>query len=79
MALPVVSVLRCLSETCNEMLAYEVIDDNVLYVDLAYTARRDGETMFFPCPSCRGRNIVEEFEGNGAKTKHRVARFEPAV
>lgn len=61
------------------MLAYEVVDDNVLYVDLAYTARRDGDTRFFPCPSCRGRNVVEEFEGSEGKIKHRVARFEAAV
>ncbi len=79
MALPEVSVLRCLSESCDEMLAYEVVDDNVLYVDLAYMARSDGATRFFPCPGCGGRNVVEEFEDDGGKTKHRVTRFESAA
>lgn len=79
MALPKVSVLRCLSQNCDEMLAYEVTDDNVLYIDLAYTARRDGDKSYFPCPSCHGRNIVEEFTDQSGKTKHRVARFEPSA
>jgi hypothetical protein len=78
MALPKVDVLRCLGETCGGMLAYEVTEGNVLYVDLAYTARRDGEVSYFPCPSCGGRNVVEEFTDAGGATAHRVARFEPA-
>ncbi len=78
MALPKIGVLRCLGESCVGMLAYEVTDDNVLYVDLAYTAHGDGETSYFPCPVCRGRNVVEEFSDPAGKRKHRVARFEAA-
>jgi len=78
MALPKVDVLRCLGDTCNGMLAYEVTDDNVLYVDLAYTARRDGEIRYFPCPKCGGRNVVEEFVDQHGAVAHRVARFQPA-
>ncbi len=70
-----IRVLRCLSDTCDAMLAYEVRDDNVLNVDLAHTARRDGDTRYFPCPSCGGRNVVEKLTVNGA-VKHRVSRFE---
>ncbi len=78
MALPKVSVLRCLSESCEEMLAYEVTEGNVLYVDLAYTARSDGDVRYFPCPGCTGRNIIEAFEDDQGRTKHRVVRFQPA-
>lgn len=78
MALPKVDVLRCLSDNCNGMLAYEVTDDNVLYVDLAYTARRAGEIRYFPCPKCGGRNVVEEFVDERGAVAHRVARFEAA-
>lgn len=78
MALPKIDVLRCLGETCNGMLAYEVTEGNVLYVDLAYTARRDGEVRYFPCPACGGRNVVEEFTDASGAIAHRVARFEAA-
>jgi len=61
------------------MLAYEVTDDNVLYVDLAYTALRDGDMRYFPCPVCRGRNIVEEFSDPRGNVKHRVSGFVPAA
>ena len=73
-----IDVLRCLSETCDGMLAYEVREDNVLNVDLAYTARRDGDVNYFPCPSCGGRNVVEEFALPSGAKKHRVAKFLPA-
>lgn len=79
MALPKVGVLRCLGESCVGMLAYEVTEGNVLYVDLAHTALRDGETRYFPCPVCRGRNIVEEFADPRGSVKHRVTRFAPAA
>ena len=78
MALPKVSVLRCLSDSCDQMLAYEVTEGNVLYVDLAYTARQDGDLRFFPCPKCSGRNVVEEFQDDAGKPRHRVTRFEAA-
>jgi len=78
MALPKIRVLRCLDTACDGMMAYEVIDDNVLYVDLAYTARDDGGKRYFPCPKCGGRNIVEGFVDEKGNQKHRVSRFEAA-
>jgi len=78
MALPTIDVLRCLDENCGGMMAYEVTEGNVLYVDLAYTARVDGETRYFPCPKCGGRNIVEEFTDDKGRTAHRVTRFAAA-
>ena len=60
------------------MLAYEVSSDNVLYVDLAWSAARDGDTRYFPCPRCHGRNVVEPFRDAKGAAKHRVVRFEPA-
>jgi len=74
-----IRVLRCLSPECNGMLAYEVDSDNVLYVDLAWTARRDGETRYFPCPTCHGRNVVEEITDARGAVKHRVTRYEPST
>jgi hypothetical protein len=59
-------------------MAYEVDADNVLYVDLAWTAHQDGETRYFPCPKCNGRNVVEEFRDSKGNIKHRVTSFEPA-
>jgi hypothetical protein len=72
-----INLLRCLSPDCNGMLAYEVSSDNILYVDLAWTARRDGDTRFFPCPKCAGRNVVEEIRDAGGAVRHQVTRFEP--
>lgn len=60
------------------MLAYEVDANNVLYVDLHYTARRDGELRYFPCPKCGGRNVVEEIRDDKGRTRHQVTRFAPA-
>ena len=73
-----VQVLRCLDPACRGLMAYEVDADNVLYVDLAWTAHRSGETRFFPCPKCGGRNIVEETRDAKGRVAHRVTRFEPA-
>ncbi len=73
-----VDVLRCLNPRCGGLLAYEVTEGNVLYVDLAWTARVDGEVRYFPCPKCGGRNIVEPFAEESGRTRHRVTRFEPA-
>lgn len=75
---PDIQVLRCLNPQCNGMLAYEVNSENVLYVDLAWTAARDGETRYFPCPKCGGRNIVEEIRDAKGTAKHKVTGFEPA-
>jgi hypothetical protein len=72
-----IHVLRCLSTDCRAMMAYEVTSENVLYVDLAWTAASDGDMRYFPCPRCHGRNIVEPFQDAKGATKHRVVRFEP--
>jgi hypothetical protein len=76
---PDIHVLRCLNTECREMLAYEVDANNILYVDLAWMARQDGDGRYFPCPKCRGRNIVEEFRDAKGAVKHKVTRFEPAA
>jgi hypothetical protein len=58
------------------MLAYEVSAGNVLNPDLHWTARRDGETRYFPCPSCGGRNVVEEVRDAKGVVRHAVTRYE---
>ncbi len=35
-----------------------------------------GGKRFFPCPKCRGRNLVDEVE-HGGRTRVRVFGFEP--
>ena len=69
-----IRVLRCLNPQCGGLLAYEVDSNNVLYIDLAWTAARDGDTRYFPCPKCGGRNIVEEMRTEKG-LRHRVTRF----
>jgi hypothetical protein len=72
-----IHVLRCLDPACRGMLAYEVNSENVLTVDLAWTAHRDGDIRYFPCPKCDGRNIVEEVRDAKGGVRHRVTRFAP--
>jgi len=72
-----INVLRCLNPQCTGLLAYEVDSNNVLYVDLAWTAKTDGTVRYFPCPVCRGKNIVEEWRDDKSQLKHRVTRWEP--
>jgi hypothetical protein len=72
-----VRVLRCLNPSCGGMLAYEVTGDNVLYLDLTWTARREGDLRYLPCPRCRGRNVLEEVHDASGVVRHRVARFVP--
>jgi len=74
-----IQVLRCLDPNCATMLAYEVDSQNFLYVDLAYTARRDGEMRYFPCPKCGGRNVVEEVRDAKGKLRHQVTRYVSAT
>jgi len=74
-----IQVLHCLNPDCRALLAYEVDSDNVLYVDLAWTAHRDGDLRFFPCPKCHGRNVVETCEATNGSMKHRVTRWQPGV
>jgi len=71
-----ISVLHCLNPACRALLAYEVDSQNVLYVDLAWTAQRADGYRYFPCPKCGGKNIIEEFRSEKGAVKHRVARFE---
>ncbi len=71
-----VEVLRCLNPSCRWMLAYEVGPDNVLTTDLHWTARRDGDLRYFPCPNCAGRNVVEEVRDAKGALRHAVTRFE---
>ena len=70
-----IQVLRCLGPGCGTMMAYEVNSANVLHVDLAWTARADGDVRFFPCPKCRGRNVVEEIRDDKGAVRHQVTRF----
>lgn len=72
---PDVQVLRCLNAACRALLAYEVDSRNVLHVDLAWTARRDGDLAYFPCPKCGGKNTVEAFTDDRGRTRHRVTRW----
>ena len=72
-----IQVLRCLNPECRGLLAYEVDRENVLYVDLAWTAKSDGAMRYFPCPKCHGKNIVEELRTDTGQVKHRVTRWEP--
>ncbi len=69
-----IHVLHCLNPQCAGLLAYEVDSNNVLYVDLAWTAARDGDVHYFPCPKCGGKNIVEEIRTEKG-SRHRVTRF----
>jgi hypothetical protein len=73
-----IQVFRCLNAECRALLAYEVDSNNVLYIDLAWSAARDGDVRYFPCPKCGGRNIVEPFTDDKGKARHRVTRFAPA-
>ena len=68
--------LRCLNQDCRALLAYEVDDKNVLYVDLAWTARTQGDLKYFPCPSCGGKNVVEATQNDKGATVHRVTRWQ---
>ena len=70
-------VLHCLNPQCAGLLAYEVDSNNVLSVDLAWTAKRDGDRHYFPCPKCGGKNIVEEFQNDAGQRRHKVVRWEP--
>jgi hypothetical protein len=70
-------VLHCLNPHCAGLLAYEVDGNNVLSVDLAWTAKHDGDRRYFPCPKCGGKNIVEEFQNDAGQCRHKVVRWEP--
>ncbi|MBI1813843.1 MAG: hypothetical protein HYR72_02565 [Deltaproteobacteria bacterium] len=73
-----INVLKCLNPDCGGLLAYEVDSNNVLHVDLAWTAKADGAVRYFPCPKCDGRNVVEPFTDAKGKAGHRVTHFAPS-
>ncbi len=74
-----IHVLRCLNPECRGLLAYEVDSENVLYVDLGWTAQRDGQLRYFPCPRCHGRNVVEERRTDTGRVQHQVTRWQPGA
>ena len=73
-----VDVLRCLGPECRGMLAFEVTAGNILNPDLHWMAEQDGSMRYFPCPKCRGRNLVEEVRDAKGVLRHAVTRFAPA-
>ena len=73
---PDIHVLHCLNPQCGGLLAYEVDSQNVLYVDLAWTAKHEGTSHYFPCPRCGGKNIIEELRTEKGHVRHQVTRFE---
>lgn len=72
-----ISVLRCLNPGCRALLAYEVDATNALHVDLSWTALQDGDLRYFPCPKCRGKNILEAVASDDGKPVQRVTRWQP--
>jgi hypothetical protein len=71
-----VDVLHCLDPNCRGMLAFEVTPEKILNPDLHWMARQDGTTRYFLCPTCHGRNIVEEVRDAKGALRHAVTRFE---
>ena len=71
-----VHVLRCRDESCKALLAFEETEEGYLLGQVLRLADVDGDTRFFPCPSCGGRLLVEEYE-HGGKLRVRVYGFEP--
>ena len=69
-----VHVLRCRSESCRALLPFEETDEGLLLGNMIDVATRDGATAYFPCPHCKGRNLVEEVEHEGKK-RTRVTGF----
>ena len=73
-----VDVLHCRNPECRGMLAFEVTPEGFLNPDLHWMARESGTTRYFPCPTCQGRNIVDEVRDAKGVLRHAVTRFEPA-
>lgn len=72
-----VHVLRCRSESCDGLLAFEETDQGYLLGQVFSLAEVDGVRRFFPCPKCDGRNLVREEEYSG-KIRTKVYGFEPS-
>jgi len=73
-----VDVLHCLNPECRGMLAFEVTAEGFLNPDLHWMARESDAIRYFPCPTCHGRNIVDEVRDSKGALRHAVRRFEPA-
>ena len=73
-----VDVLHCLNPDCRGMLAFEVTPEGFLNPDLHWMARESGATRYLPCPTCHGRNIVDEVRDGKGVLRHAVTRFERA-
>lgn len=71
-----INVLHCLNPECRGLLAYEVDSNNVLYLDLAWMAKTDGSKRWFPCPKCKGKNLLEAITNDKGQKKQRVAGYE---
>jgi hypothetical protein len=71
-----VNVLRCRDAACGGLLAFEETDQGYLLGRVLELADVDGERRYLPCPKCRGRQLVEEYEHAG-KLRVRVSGFEP--
>lgn len=71
-----VNPLRCKSESCDGLLAFEETDEGFLMGNMILLADEVEGKRFFPCPKCRGRNLVDEVE-HGGRTRVRVFGFEP--
>jgi len=72
-----VHVLRCGSESCRALLAFEETDEGLLLGNMYDLAERDGDLAFFPCRVCGGRNLVEEVVHEGRR-RTRVCGFAAA-
>ena len=70
-----VHVLRCRSEACDGLLAFEETDEGFLLGNMYALGDVDGSRRYFPCPRCGGRNLVEEVAHQG-KLRSRVYGFE---
>ena len=70
-----VDVLHCLNPDCHGMLAFEVTPEGFLNPDLHWMAREIGATRYFPCPTCHGRNVVDEVRDGKGVLRHAVTRF----
>ena len=73
-----VDVLHCLNPDCHGMLAFEVTPEGFLNPDLHWMARESGATRYLPCPTCHGRNVVDEVRDGKGVLRHAVTRFEHA-
>ena|GEM_PF-1296529 len=73
-----VHVLRCRSQTCGGLLAFEETDGGFLLGQAILLADEDEGKRFFPCPKCGGRNLVQEKNFAG-KLRTCVYGFEAAT